>query len=161
MSPGRGTPWWPSTCYELAEFGRLRNFVWHSKGHVLASWAEPTQEAVERLGKLVEAIVAPEPLLPRFEGRICIFPPPTPLVEALTHMKENDYSQVVVQGADDYGLLSVEGIARWVEHSHEADLISVRDATVGDAAAYKPEWSFVRLGRKHTIEDARQSSCTA
>ena len=142
--------------FELQQFGRLRNLIAHTRGYVLASWAEPTDEALVHFRTLVESIVHPEPLLPRFERDVRVFAVTTPLVEALAYMRDNDYSQIVVKDQEAYRLLSTEGIARWIEHSYEGDLISVRDATVVDAAAFEPDWTVVRLARKATVEDARQ-----
>jgi hypothetical protein len=63
---------------------------------------------------------------------------------------------VVVKDANRHVLMSVEGIARWLEHAAEEDIISVQGTRVGLVAAQEPEWTLVRVSRKATIEDARK-----
>src|SRR5437764_442248 len=59
---------------DLDAFGQLRNFVEHQRGIAVVNWAEPTPEALALFRELVDAITAPEPLLPRFAVDLQIFP---------------------------------------------------------------------------------------
>ncbi len=141
--------------YTLIDFGSLRNFVWHQRGEIIDNWAEPTTEALTYFRSLVEAIISPEPLLPRFARELRVFSPDEPIADALTYMRANDFSQVVVRDSAGHSLMSVEGVARWLEGAAHDDLVSIRETTVGAVATHEPEWTLVRVSRKATIEDAR------
>jgi len=142
---------------DLQAFGTLRNFIEHQRGVTVVRWAEPTPEALTLFRELVEAITAPEPLLPRFADDLQIFAPDAPINEALAYMLANDYSQVVVSLSGNYPLLSVEGVARWLQSQAAQDLVSISETTVRLVTTHEPDWTLLRMNQKATVEEARRA----
>lgn len=138
----------------LIGFGGLRNAIIHDRHYPSRVIAEPHAEAVEEFARIVNLVTSPPKLLPRFHRSIRCFGPDEPLVEALAYMRDNDYSQIVVDGDQGLDLLTTEGVARWFERQADDDLVSVRDTTVGDALQHQPQGSVTIIGRDRTIFDA-------
>jgi hypothetical protein len=93
----------------------------------------PTEQALQEFEQIVQAIVSPPKLISKLEKdkTIQLFSPSDPLITALRHMEDNDYSQVVVQAeGKELSLLTVEGVARWLEKQAKDEVISLRDAHI-------------------------------
>lgn len=146
------------TVAKLKDYGKLRNALEHHRA-LGGGWiAEPTERAVAEFEQLVQALLSPEKLIPRFQGPpIHLFSLQDPLVRALTHMREHDYSQVVVQPEGRLSLLTVEGIARWVEEQAREDIISVQEAVIADAWRYEQAEHVVVMSRNQMVYEAREA----
>lgn len=92
-----------------------------------------------------------EPLLPRFARHLWLFSPDEPLADAISLMREWDFSQVIVQRDGALGLLTNEGIARWFEHHPDE---SPAEVTIGDALAYDAPGSSAIMSGRQTTGDA-------
>ncbi len=75
----------------------------------------------------------------------------------LQHLREHDYSQVVVQTEGKLSLLTVEGIARWLEEQAQEDIISVREAVIADAQRYEQAENVSIMSRNQTVHDAMEA----
>lgn len=99
----------------------------------------------------------PQKLIPRFQkSDIRLFSPQDPLVTALQHLRERDYSQVVVRIEGKLSLLTVEGIARWLEEQAQEDIISVREVVITDAWRYEQAENVSIMSRGQTVYDAME-----
>lgn len=67
----------------LKDYGDLRNAIVHHRAYPAEVIAEPLEETVQRLEKVVAAILAPTLLIPIFQRSIRCFSPNDPLVTAL------------------------------------------------------------------------------
>jgi hypothetical protein len=94
----------------------------------------PCEHFLARLEQAVEDITSPPRVRTGQPPRV--FEPSDPLALALGHMREGDYSQVVVRDAPGLRLLTVEGVAKWLEPSRELGLADLESATVCDAVAH-------------------------
>src|SRR6266571_1531455 len=140
---------------KLKDYGDLRNALIHHRDSRGGWIAEPTEEALREFEQIVQAIISPTKLIPRFQkSNIRLFLPQDPLVAALQHMREHDYSQVVVQTEGKLSLLTVEGIARWLEEQAQDDIISVRDAHIVDAQKYEQVENVSIMNRNQTVYEA-------
>ncbi len=142
----------------LKDYGDLRNAITHQRDRNGGIMAIPTEEAVQEFKQIVDSIFSPPKLIPRFQkSDIRLFLPHERLVTALQDMRENDYSQVVVQTEGNLSLLTVEGIARWLEkQAQEEDIISLQEAVIADALRDEPEGSFYIVRRSQTVYDAME-----
>jgi predicted transcriptional regulator len=139
----------------LKDYGDLRNALEHQRSPGGGWIAEPSEQALREFEQIVDAIVSPEKLIPRFQkSDICTFSPQDSLVTALQHMREHDYSQVVVQTEKGLSLLTVEGVARWVEEKAQDDIISVQEAIVADAWRYEQTGNVAVMSRNQTVYEA-------
>jgi predicted transcriptional regulator len=121
--------------------------------------AEPSEQALREFEQIVQAIISPPKLIPQFQKPgIRLFSPQDPLMTALQHMREHDYSQVVVQTAEgQLSLLTVEGIARWLEEQAQDDSINMQEAIIADARRYEQAENVVVMSHNQTINDAMES----
>lgn len=109
---------------KLRDYRDLRNVLVH--GGIIAI---PTKQALQEFKQIVQTLVSPSKLIPQFQRDIHLFSPSDPLVMALRHMGDNDYSQVVVQAeGKKLSLLTVEGVARWLEEQAKDEIIDIKDA---------------------------------
>jgi hypothetical protein len=136
---------------KLKDYGNLRNAIVHQ-----GQWiAEPSERALQEFEHIVQTIISPPKLIPRFQKpSIHLFAPQDPLVTALQHMREHDYSQVAIQTEENLSLLTVEGITRWLEEQAQDDIISVQEASIADAFRYEQSENVFILSRNQTIYDA-------
>src|SRR5690606_27924820 len=111
----------------------------HRRGRTEHVVAVPTDESLEDFRAIVAAVVNP-PTLEQFLKELRIFQMSDPLPDVLRYMRKKDYSQVVVQAGAGAGLLTVEGIARWLGHQLEGQVASgthALAATVGDVMVFE------------------------
>lgn len=138
----------------LIGFGELRNAIVHDRHYPHKVIAEPHPDVVEEFARIVRVVTSPPKLVPKFQRPIRCFRPAEPLIEALAYMRDNDYSQIVVEGDQGLNLLTTEAVARWFERKADDDLVSVRETTVGDALQHQPPGSFAIMSRDQTTFDA-------
>ncbi|MGH2395630.1 MAG: hypothetical protein ACRDFW_01300 [bacterium] len=141
----------------LKDYGDLRNAIVHHRAYPHEVIAEPTEATVSRLAGIVQDIFSPRKLIPAFQKEIHCFSPRDMLITALGYMREHDFSQIVVLRNDSISLLTVEGVARWLEERAEEDIISVKEALIEDAQAYETSSTFAVLPRTSTIYDADET----
>ena len=142
---------------KLKDYGDLRNALVHHRDPGGGWIAEPSERTLQEFEQIVQAILLPQKLIPRFQKLdIRLFSPQDPLVTALQHMREHDYSQVVVQTERKLSLLTVEGIARWLEEQAQEDIISVREAIIRDAWRYEQAENVSVMSRDQTVYDAME-----
>lgn len=142
---------------QLKDYAMLRNAIVHHEAYPDEIIAEPNERALGEFQAAVEAVLRPERLIPRFARKLRVFAPGEPLVHALGYMREHEYAQVVVGAKAGLRLLTVEGVARWVEQQADRGQIDVGDATVAQAVAFEPAGTFLLMPREQTIADARQA----
>ncbi len=142
---------------KLKDYGDLRNALVHHRDPGGGWIADPSERTLREFEQIVQAILLPQKLIPRFQkSDIHLFSPQDPLVTALQHMRERDYSQVVVRIEGKLSLLTVEGIARWLEEQAQEDIISVREAIITDAWRYEQAENVSIMNRDQTVYDAME-----
>jgi predicted transcriptional regulator len=138
----------------LKDYADFRNVLIHHRAYPRDTIAEPTEQALARFRRVIEDIKSPPRLIPKFQRDIRCFSPDDPLLEALVQMRENDYSQVVVSKDCQLALLTSEGIGQWLGRQADADIISVREASVGDALEHDDPRAFRVMSRDKSVYDA-------
>jgi CBS domain-containing protein len=143
---------------ELHDCKNLRNLLVHTSRYPHEAYAEPSAWGLQRFREVVEEIVHPVRLLPTFKRDLRVFTPNQALVEALHHLDEKDYSQVVVRvDGERYALLTLEGVARWLASTTKDGVAQVGAATIAEALAYEPKGTCKFLPGDGTLEDARKA----
>ncbi|MBC2732798.1 MAG: CBS domain-containing protein [Desulfobacteraceae bacterium] len=138
----------------LKSMGRLRNAIVHDRHYPEAVIADPRQEVLEEFEAILERIKSPTLIIPFFQKQILFFLPEDPLGKALSHMQQNDFSQVVVLVDGNYRILSSEGIVRWVSNAKQVGLADVEGATIRDIYAYEEQTGCCYMGRNETTDAA-------
>ena len=72
-------------------------------------------------------------------------------------MRDEDFSQIVIEEKGRVSLLTVEGVAKWLEQQADKDVITVAKVKVSDALACDLPDTFVVMGPEDTIYDAQQA----
>ncbi len=133
----------------------LRNILSHSSygpGHI----AEPSQEALEKFEAIVNRIARPPLVRDVASKSVKIFPETDTLLAALTDMKVNDYSQIVIRRGGRLGLVTPEGITHWIlQESDSIGLLEPATASLGDVGAHEPKTSCRFMKPDQTVDEAR------
>jgi hypothetical protein len=111
----------------LRSFGGLRNAIIHDRDYPEKILADPRDSVLERFRDIVNQILSPEKVIPKFAKKLRVFDSTSHLSDALQYMKENDYSQVVAKDTGEYCLLTPEGIMTWLRESLSDDLVSLQE----------------------------------
>lgn len=139
---------------QLKKYGDFRNTIEHNNEF----FDEPSEGTLARFQALAKNILSPEPLLPTFQKDVHCFALNEPLGSALSYMRTNDYSQVVVYTGTKLALLTLEGVARWLAvHSSENDAVLLKKCTIEDVLTNEHEGGFGVMARNHSVYDAKNA----
>jgi len=139
----------------LGQFAKLRNAIVHDEGYPLHIVAMPSPEALAKFRQLVREVIEPTPLIPAFARQVHCFSPGDTLSAALEFMRQNDFSQIVVREVNGkLGMVTVEGIARWLADSFRGIALPEEAATIGDVLALEPPGAFNVISAKRNVFDA-------
>lgn len=142
---------------DLIRYNRIRNIISHERKTI----ADLHKDYVKNFEEIADNICSQERLIPKFESEIKVFDTDNRLVSVLEHMKENDYSQVVIDRGGLLSLLTVEGISKWLEVEAGQKAIDVTTADVSDALVHEIEDSFICMGSAKTVHAARNAFAKA
>jgi hypothetical protein len=111
----------------LRKIGRLRNALIHGKTEPHNYLAVPTPAIVEHMEKILFRLLHPELVIPTFQKKVVTVSLKEALVNVLKKISENDFSQFPVYENNDFkGLLTENGITRWLSHHIQGELKSVK-----------------------------------
>jgi len=139
----------------LRRMGNLRNAILHDTEYPVSIIAIPKESIVEKFESICRTIYEPKTALQIATKKIATHTVDVGLSEVLILMKNNDFSQIIIRKPDDsYGVLTREGIARWMESNIEEDLISIKEAKIDDILPFESTESWQFIEAKATIYDA-------
>jgi hypothetical protein len=140
----------------------LRNAIVHDKDYPAKIIAEPRLEVVQRFQSICQKLYTPPQLMAGTFEQPDIFLPSDGLSKALPYMKAHDYSQIVVRWPEQFGLITREGVAMWLESNIVEDVISIKDAKLEDIREYESPDTCRYLGRDASYYDAGEhfAQCT-
>jgi CBS domain-containing protein len=87
-------------------------------------------------------------------GEIRSYAPRDPLTNALQDMAENDYSQVIVLSDDGLGLVTVEGVTRWLAQWAEAGKVTLAGVELRDVLELEHEDNLLVMSADQTVREA-------
>jgi CBS domain-containing protein len=139
----------------LKDVARLRNAIVHDRRYPPQIVADPRDELITRLRGARDAILNP-PRLRNFGSEPVVLPADCTLREALALMRENDFSQIVVELAEEFALLSSEGILRWLEicAENQRGLADIDESVLRQVIEREPEGSCVWLAANQPVAEA-------
>jgi CBS domain-containing protein len=143
--------------WEVKSFAELRNAIVHGRDFPPEVIAEPTSQAVDRFGELRDQVTRPPPVLSVSTRKPEVFPADASLSAALQLMHRKDFSQVVVTDHGELRLLSVEGVAGWLESMLATGDIALTQATIGDALEYEMPGTFLCMAADRPAREAREA----
>jgi hypothetical protein len=142
---------------DLLEYGDLRNAIVHDRSKAPVLLADPREDVVVKIEnilsrlsrpRILRSLAHPVPLRTFTAGAV--------LAEALSYMRENDFSQVVALRDGKHQILSTEGIAHWLEAKSKEDIIALSEMRLSDALAFEPRESCIYLKATDTVDRARE-----
>jgi hypothetical protein len=142
---------------DLLEYGDLRNAIVHDRGRAAVLLADPRDDVVARIEEIWKRLSRPRTLRSvarRFPLRI--FSASAPLLEPLSYMRENDFSQVIAFRDGKHIISSAEGIAHWLEAKSKEDIIALSEAHLSDVLDFEPKDTCTYLKADDTVDSARE-----
>ena len=119
----------------LKSMGNLRNAIVHDPKYTKRIIATPDPVVTQEFTKICNDIFSPPKALSISSRNISSYPLDTYLSRVLPKMRSNDYSQIVIQYEDGtFGLITREGIARWIEDSMAYAIVSLNHVTLTHTA---------------------------
>ena len=112
---------------DLLEYGDLRNAIVHDKGMAPVIIADPRESAIAEIEQICSDLLRPKRLRSLPLPNPLSFSVSDPLQKALSYMRANDFSQVIVFSAESYLIISAEGITHWLEASTQEDIIALSE----------------------------------
>jgi CBS domain-containing protein len=136
---------------DLMELSELRNAIVHDRGggYVVA---EPHEQTVERLEKIVELIVDPPRIDEVMSRPVKACRPEEPVAEAARRMVDGEFSRLPVYAEDGafLGLLTANAIARWVATRLAGAVDSLHEEPVSAVLEYG------EAGQRFEVVDRRR-----
>ena len=143
--------------WEVKSFGQLRNAIVHGTQFPAKVIAVPTEEAIKRFVQLSVAVLEPRTAASICSGEVRLFEDSEPLIDALGLMKREDFSQVVVRMAGELRLLSVEGVAGWLEAHVPGRHVEIEGARIADALAHELPGTLLVLAEESPIWEVKEA----
>ena len=140
---------------DLLELSELRNAIVHDRGggYVVA---EPHEETVARLEKIVDLIVEPPRIDEVMSRPVRTCGPDEPVAEAAKKMVDGDFSHLPVYDDSEtfVGLLTANAIARWVAVRMAGRTNSLMEEPVGAVLSHgEGERRFEVVDRRRLVTD--------
>lgn len=103
---------------DLKKFAELRNVIIHERIAPDYIIAEPHDEIVHRIERILNILMTPEKVYPRFQRRVKTFQYHVQLGEVLLAIQQYSYSQFpIYEGREFIGLLTHNGISGWLANN--------------------------------------------
>ena len=136
----------------------LRNLLVHEPKRPYDYIAVPTSELLTKLGTVCDQILHPERVMPKFARKVVTVGPADSLADVLRRISTYDFSQFPIYGESFDGLLTENGITRWLAHhvTTELSMVELEEVFVRDIIPEEEKranWKFV--SRKETVDAVR------
>ncbi len=142
---------------ELLELSEMRNLLVHERNEPYEYLVAPTQLALERIERILERLERPLRILAGMPQRaVTTVTPADSIIQALKLIAQYNYSQFpVYDGAAYCGILTTNGIARWLSDNFKPDetLSCVVDCTVAQVLEREEPVEIAFISAEQTVED--------
>lgn len=116
---------------ELDTFKELRNFVVH--GNIDEPLVIVSESTVNRIKDIEGAIITPKKIREVFPEKVVAVKQDQSLTDVLQIIKTKHYSQFPVINKDEFnGLITDNGIIKWLAKNIDKDIISIKETCVRD-----------------------------
>ncbi len=135
--------------YDLKEYGELRNAIVHDRtgGEVIA---QPNNEVVENLERIVSLLLEPPKVLPLFQKEVLTLSISDALSNAIKQMSHFSYSQVAIRENDAVvTMLTSNMLIRWLGETLHDENFDLNAISVGDVLSEVGREDNFRLVAAH------------
>lgn len=142
---------------DLVPFVELRNVLVHTSGRKgVRILAEPLPEVLLEFQTLVEGIMQPRRVDSIGSKNLRLFSSTSQLEDALRYMREQDFSQVVVEAQESVTVMTTTGIANWLEQHLGDGIVMLEGTLLSEVLEHEPPGSFRVVARDAVVDDVRQ-----
>lgn len=136
---------------ELREFGDLRNAIVHHRTETEYVIAEPHPEIVELIEQIEKLLSTPVTVGTLFAREVHTVRLEDTLKEVLRMVRDRNFKHIpIYDGAEFSGLLTANGIMRWLASTAEDDHISREITTMRDIMEYEKNGNTYRFIASNT-----------
>lgn len=143
---------------DLREFADLRNAIVHERTDPNYVIAEPHESTVRKIQFILGELTNPERIYPKFRRSVETLSLETSVGQALSLIRDFAYSQFpVYDNGTCIGLITDNGITRWLAHHVEEDLISLSESTISEVLELEENTQRFKFMNIHmTVYDAKE-----
>lgn len=141
---------------QLQAFNDLRNVIVHRRYSPGRFLSVPTMDVVEEIEAIRDGLLKPERVLPRFQRDVVSVSASDSLMHVLQLISRYDFSQFPVYHEDRFhGLLTENGITRWLAHhvQQQMSLVELADESVATALGDEEERRNVQFTARDALLD--------
>lgn len=136
---------------ELREFADLRNAIVHHRTETEYVIAEPHKEIVELIEHIETLLSQPVTVGTRFVGQVHVFDAEDSLKKVLREVRDKSFKHIpVYKNGAFIGLLTANGIMRWLAATVEEETISREITTMDDILKYEKAGNTYRFIASNT-----------
>lgn len=141
---------------DLQQFAKLRNAIVHDSVSDDRAIAEPHDEVILKLEKIVGKIENPPKVYPEFRANIETVDVGAQISDALDRFYKGNYSQLpVVEHEKFINLLTTDAVARWIAANKDEGGYLLEDVAVREVLPYKEfQENYRFLSRSSTLIEA-------
>lgn len=142
----------------LHKFAKLRNAIVHQSINGAYAIAEPHQSIVDEIEKIEKELTNPPKVLTHFKKEVETFKHNNSIVEVLKVIRERDYTQFPVYKEKKFiGLLTENGITKWLARNIEEDIISLEETNLIDILEFEEEVdNYIFIGKELTVYEVEE-----
>lgn len=143
---------------DLKEFANLRNAIVHERTDVTYVIAEPHDETVKKIQYIQNEVCKPQAVIPLFTREVIKFTIDDTLVDLLKTIKKYHYTQFPIYDANRFvGLLTENGITRWLTQGVDHGSISLSEIKLSDVFQFEREKNnFVFISKETDIYETQE-----
>lgn len=142
----------------LLKFATLRNAIVHQSTQGTYAIAEPHKSVVEEIEKLEKELTNPPKVITHFKKKVETFKHNNSIADVLKVIRDRDYTQFPVYQEEKFiGLLTENGITKWLARNIEEDIISLEETNLIDILEFEEEVdNYIFIEREITVYEAEE-----
>lgn len=143
---------------KLNKFADLRNAIVHKSTQGTYAIAEPHDSIVEEIEKVEQELINPPKVIPTFQTKVETFKHNNSIADVLKIIRERDYTQFPVYQEEEFiGLLTENGITKWLARNIEEDIISLQETNLVDILEFEEEVdNYIFIGKEMNVYEAEE-----
>lgn len=143
---------------QLIKFSNLRNAIVHQSTQGSYAIAEPHDSIVEEIEKVEHELINPPTVLTQFQKKVETFKHNNSIADVLKIIRDRDYTQFPVYREEEFiGLLTENGITKWLARNIEEDIISLEETNLIDILEFEEEVdNYIFIGKEMNVYEAEE-----
>lgn len=142
----------------LIKFATLRNAIVHESTQGAYAIAEPHKSVVEEIERLEKELTNPPKVITHFNKKVETVKHNNSVADVLKIIRDRDYTQFPVYQEEEFiGLLTENGITKWLARNIEEDIISLEETNLIDILEFEEDVdNYIFIGKEITVYEAEE-----